>query len=98
MQLTQLVFALGLSIVALPAAAKEDRVVSSATAAINDLRRLPQGMIIPAIRQSGSLQRDQILCLALAMYHEARGETEAERLAVAQVIYNRAVHTDFDHL
>ena len=28
------------------------------------------------------------------MYHEARGETEAERLAVAHVIYNRAVHAD----
>ncbi|HEY1413715.1 MAG TPA: cell wall hydrolase, partial [Rhodopila sp.] len=39
-------------------------------------------------------ERDQILCLALAMYHEARGETEAERTAVAQVIYNRALHTN----
>jgi N-acetylmuramoyl-L-alanine amidase len=94
MRLTQLVFALGLSILALPAAANEDKAVSSTTAAINDLRRLPASMIIPTIHQAGSLQRDQILCLALAMYHEARGETEAERLAVAQVIYNRAVHTD----
>jgi spore germination cell wall hydrolase CwlJ-like protein len=72
------------------AAAGHDDIVSAS----NDLRRLPENTIIPAIRHQASLQRDQILCLALAMYHEARGETEAERVAVAQVIYNRALHTD----
>ena len=87
--------ALTLGVVALPATAKAyNPSESSMIAAANDLRRLPGSMIIPAIRQQGSAQHDQILCLALAMYHEARGETEAERVAVAQVVYNRAVQTN----
>jgi len=90
----QLVVALGLSIVALPAAAKPRNAAVSTPVAADDLRRLPASSIIPAIRLEGSVKHDQILCLALAMYHEARGETEGERLAVAQVIYNRAVHSD----
>jgi N-acetylmuramoyl-L-alanine amidase len=85
---------LGLSIIAVQAAAGERDTALLTNAAMNDLRRLPANSIIPAVRLEGSIQRDQILCLALAMYHEARGETEAERLAVAQVVYNRAVHTD----
>lgn len=93
-KLEQITVAIGLSIVALPAAAKDYDVTSATTAAIDDLRRLPVSSIIPAIRQEGSAKHDQILCLALAMYHEARGETEPERLAVAQVIYNRAEHAD----
>ncbi|HEX3575022.1 MAG TPA: cell wall hydrolase [Rhodopila sp.] len=63
-------------------------------AAANVLRRLPPDTIIPGIRWQSAAERDQILCLALAMYHEARGETEAERTAVAQVIFNRALHTN----
>jgi N-acetylmuramoyl-L-alanine amidase len=94
MKLEQITVAFGMSIMALPATAKDYDVTSSTTAAIDDLRRLPVSSIIPAIRQAGSARRDQILCLALAMYHEARGETESEHLAVAQVIYNRAVHSD----
>ena len=94
MQLRQITVALALSIMALPAAAKGFDLNLSTIAATDDLRRLPANTIIPAIRQEGLVKQDQILCLALAMYHEARGETEAERLAVAQVIYNRAVHTD----
>ena len=54
----------------------------------------PQVLSFRRFRQESSLKHDQILCLALAMYHEARGESEAERLAVAEVVYNRAVHTD----
>jgi N-acetylmuramoyl-L-alanine amidase len=80
--------------VGLPATALAFDSAEPAPAAAVDLRRLPPAMIIPAIRREGSVQHDQILCLALAMYHEARGETEAERLAVAQVIYNRAIHTN----
>jgi hypothetical protein len=94
MHLRQLLVALALSIVALPAGAKENDVALSTNAAVDDLRRLPAGTIIPAIRRQASAEHDQILCLALAMYHEARGETEAERLAVAEVIFNRAAHTD----
>ena len=94
MRLRRIVWGFGLCIVALPAMARESGADSSTHAALDNLRRLPAGTIIPAVRQEGLLKHDQILCLALAMYHEARGETEAERLAVAQVIYNRAVHTD----
>jgi N-acetylmuramoyl-L-alanine amidase len=95
MRIKQILIALvGLSVAALPAVAKENDIAVSMNGAVNDLRRLPVNTIIPAIRQRASVEHDQILCLALAMYHEARGEPETERLAVAQVIYNRAVHTD----
>lgn len=90
----QLLCTIGLSIMALPASARENDAAISANAALDDLRRLPADTIILGIRQETATKRDQILCLALAMYHEARGEAEAERLAVAHVIYNRALHTD----
>jgi spore germination cell wall hydrolase CwlJ-like protein len=94
MRFTRLVFGFALTIMALPVWAKEYNAAASTVAAANDLRRLPASSVIPPIRQESSLKHDQILCLALAMYHEARGESEAERLAVAEVVYNRAVHTD----
>jgi spore germination cell wall hydrolase CwlJ-like protein len=94
MRIRQFMFVLGLSTMTLPAAAKQYAVALSTTTALDDLRRLSASTIIPAIQHQPAVQHDQILCLALAMYHEARGETEAERLAVAQVIYNRAVRTD----
>ncbi len=50
-------------------------------------------LIIPPLRLAPQAMRDQTLCLALAMYHEARGAGEAERIAVAQVIANRAQRT-----
>jgi hypothetical protein len=92
-------FALALTIMTLPALAKTNDINTysnngPAAAAANDLRRLPPNTIIPGIRRQSAAERDQILCLALAMYHEARGETEAERTAVAQVIFNRALHTN----
>ena len=83
-----------LATIATSTAAQTGDPVASTTIALSELRLLPPNTIIPAIRQQGSMAKDQILCLALAMYHEARGETENERLAVAQVIYNRAIHTD----
>jgi spore germination cell wall hydrolase CwlJ-like protein len=94
MRFRLLVFGFALTIMALPVWAKEYNAAASTIAAANDLRRLPASSVIPPIRQESSLKHDQILCLALAMYHEARGESEAERLAVAEVVYNRAVHTD----
>lgn len=35
------------------------------------------------------LRNDALACLALNVYHEARGEPEAGRIAVAQVVLNR---------
>jgi spore germination cell wall hydrolase CwlJ-like protein len=94
MPLSRLSFVLALSIFVLPVASRAFETTEPTVAAANDLRRLPASLIIPAIRREGAATHDQILCLALAMYHEARGETEAERMAVAQVIYNRALHTN----
>jgi hypothetical protein len=94
MRFREFMIVLGLSTMALPAAAKEYDVILSTNTAYHDLRRLLPSTVIPAIRQQAAISHDQVLCLALAMYHEARGETESERLAVAQVVYNRAVHTD----
>lgn len=37
----------------------------------------------------------QINCLAKMMYFEARGESEAGRRAVADVIINRSLHSEF---
>jgi len=95
MPLCKIFFILALSTMALPAMAKPYAATSVSTDdAATDLRRLPPGTIIPAIRWESAVKHDQILCLALAMYHEARGESENERLAVAQVIYNRALHAN----
>lgn len=58
------------------------------TEAYRALRSLPTASIIPAIRLLTLAQHDQHLCLALALYHEAR-DAETDRLAVAHVIYNR---------
>jgi N-acetylmuramoyl-L-alanine amidase len=91
MRFRQLLLGVALTMVALPVMAKEYN--GATVAATDDLRRIPASSVIPAIRQEGLLRHDQILCLALAMYHEARGESEAERVAVAQVVYNRALHT-----
>jgi spore germination cell wall hydrolase CwlJ-like protein len=38
---------------------------------------------------------ESILCLALALYHEARSETIDAQLLVAEVIMNRVKHEDF---
>jgi hypothetical protein len=38
-----------------------------------------------------------LTCLALTIYHEARGETEAGKLAVAHVVMNRARDKRFPH-
>lgn len=84
----------GFCAVIYPAFANNYTAVATPTAATDVVRQLPVSTTIPAIRSANPMQREQILCLALAMYHEARGETEAERLAVAQVIYNRAIQAD----
>jgi spore germination cell wall hydrolase CwlJ-like protein len=41
------------------------------------------------IRQKTNLPGLQVLCMAAALYHEARGETRTGQLAVARVILNR---------
>lgn len=88
-------FGLLICFIALPAVASaQDAAFRPVNDAASDLRRVPAGTIIPAIREEAEVKRDQILCLALAMYHEARGKSENEQLAVAQVVYNRALHAN----
>ncbi|HZY67847.1 MAG TPA: cell wall hydrolase, partial [Devosia sp.] len=41
------------------------------------------------------LSKEEQLCLTQAIYHEARGESEAGQLAVANVIINRAMSKKF---
>lgn len=59
--------------------------------ALATLNRLSPITLLPALRFQATQRRQQALCLALALYHEARGQSEAERIAVAQVIFNRAM-------
>ena len=72
-----------------PALASE-RPVALPKPAYHVLRRIPQDTIIPEIRQQRWPEQDQTLCLALAMYEEARGSKPKEWLAVAHVIHNRS--------
>lgn len=51
-----------------------------------------EGANVPVGRQVKShIQNSQVQCLARAMYYEARGESEAGKLAVGNVIINRAM-------
>lgn len=47
------------------------------------------------ITTSQSQAKDQIDCLTTAMYHEARGESENGKLAVADVVLNRTKSKEF---
>jgi len=45
--------------------------------------------LIPDLAHSVPPLRAQAVCLALGLYHEARGQSANERIAVAQVVFNR---------
>jgi len=53
-----------------------------------------QKRYVPTTRKV-KLGKDEQLCLAQAIYHEARGESEAGQWAVANVIINRAMSKKF---
>ena len=38
---------------------------------------------------------DAIMCLALAAWHEAKGESDKGKLAVMEVVHNRATHNKY---
>jgi spore germination cell wall hydrolase CwlJ-like protein len=64
-------------------------------AADHAIRDIPSQTIIADIQRQPHAMHDQTLCLALALYHEQRELSQGtDRLAVAQVIYNRAKQTD----
>ena len=54
-------------------------------------------VILPAAAQNTAeeLTEDEVKCVAEAVYHEARGESENAQEAVAHVIVNRAESEDF---
>lgn len=65
------------------------------TPAFRALDDIPADSIIPAIQRERGAQHDQVLCLALALYHEQRAiDEETDRQGVAHVIYNRAKQTE----
>ena len=66
------------------------------TASLTMAPERPQ-VVAPVLRQPFVLsKRDQEAnCLAVALYHEARGESELGQIAVAQVILNRVKSTKY---
>src|SRR4051812_3490939 len=45
--------------------------------------------MIPPVQKAEPVEKKQTLCLALGLYHEARGEADIGRQAVGHVILNR---------
>ena len=54
-----------------------------------------QGDIIPEIGQADQTDQDQMLCMALNIYHEIRGGTSRDQWAVGFVTLNRTHHDAF---
>jgi hypothetical protein len=54
------------------------------------LETYAQKKFVPTVKKL-KLSKEEQLCLTQAIYHEARGESEAGQLAVANVIINRAL-------
>ncbi len=66
--------------------------VSAGSAKANEWKMEPlssQVSILPEALGLHNTDRRNFLCMALAIYHEARGETPTGKLAVAHVVYNR---------
>lgn len=62
----------------------------------HDLREISKTEIISEIRRIPQWKRRQeVLCLSLVVYHEARGSTQADMYGVANVVVNRAEHDGF---
>jgi N-acetylmuramoyl-L-alanine amidase len=55
-----------------------------------DQNRIPNNTIIEEIKNENKSDQRQLLCLALNVYHEARGATQEEQMMVAKVTINRA--------
>jgi spore germination cell wall hydrolase CwlJ-like protein len=51
-------------------------------------------VLLPITAHAGS-EEQELRCLALTIYHEARGESEAGRLAVGHVVMNRTHNGNF---
>ena len=60
----------------------------------NLLETYAQKKFVPTVRKL-KLSKEEQLCLTQAIYHEARGESEAGQMAVANVIINRAMSKKF---
>lgn len=58
------------------------------------LRQMPATS--PEVLALDSRSREQVLCLAMNVYHEARGSIVKEQIAVAHVTRNRTQHEFYD--
>ena len=50
---------------------------------------------IPQMPNCDEIRYDETICSACNVYHEARGETHAGKIAVASVTHNRVEHSKF---
>ena len=75
-------------LVSVPAAAKQHHQTSPSTAD-STLSTISSATVLPRVQQKTTKDRRQVLCLALGLYHEARSEPEAGKIAVGMVILNR---------
>lgn len=53
------------------------------------------GSLIPQVQQASRTEQDEMLCLALNIYHEIRGGTPRDQWAVGYVTMNRTKHRVF---
>lgn len=60
---------------------------SKEIAILNNLEK--EGLIAPKIGKLGNHDRDNVLCLALNIYNEARGSSIEDRIATSYVVFNR---------
>ncbi|RYE08735.1 MAG: hypothetical protein EOP22_12000 [Hyphomicrobiales bacterium] len=71
-----------------------DSVAHSSALNPDMLETYAQQKFVPTVKKV-KLSKEEQLCLTQAIYHEARGESEAGQLAVANVIINRAFSKKF---
>lgn len=69
------------------------KAISIPPRAAKTLARIDPHSLIGPVRHEPGRQRAQTLCLALGMYHEARGLSTREQMAVGHVVMNRGHHT-----
>lgn len=51
--------------------------------------------IIPVIRVADRFMRDELLCLSLNLYHEARGSSQDDQEGTISVVFNRVINVNW---
>lgn len=93
--LTVAAICLGLSIFSVEA--KEVQIVHAGDTIVfnNGFRRIIVADLIPEVADASIATRQDILCLALNIYYEARGSSQDDRWAVGHVVMNRLGSNSF---